>query len=46
MEKLEKHKQKKGEDEEEENSVALVRKCTILTKRPPLVSEVSANFCR
>jgi hypothetical protein len=27
------------------NSVALVRKQTIPTKRPPLVVEVSANFC-
>jgi hypothetical protein len=27
------------------NSVALVRKRTILTVRPPLVGEVSANFC-
>jgi hypothetical protein len=26
-------------------SVALVRKRTIPTERPPLVSEVSANFC-
>jgi hypothetical protein len=26
------------------NSVALVRKRTIPTERPPLVSEVSANF--
>jgi hypothetical protein len=26
-------------------SVALVRKRTILTERPPLVGEVSANFC-
>jgi hypothetical protein len=26
-------------------SMALVRKRTIPTKRPPLVSEVSANFC-
>jgi hypothetical protein len=26
------------------NSVALVRKRTILTVRPPLVGEVSANF--
>jgi hypothetical protein len=31
------HKQKK-------NSVALVRKRTIPTERPPLVGEVSANF--
>jgi hypothetical protein len=28
------------------NSVALVRKQTILTERSPLVGEVSANFCR
>jgi hypothetical protein len=28
------------------NSIALVRKRTILTKRPPLVGEVSANFSR
>jgi exonuclease III len=27
------------------NSVALVRKLAIPTKRPPLVGEVSANFC-
>jgi hypothetical protein len=27
------------------NSVAVVRKRTIPTERPPLVSEVSANFC-
>ena len=27
------------------NSVALVRERTIPTKRPPLVGEVSANFC-
>jgi hypothetical protein len=27
------------------NSVALVRERTILTERPPLVGEVSANFC-
>jgi hypothetical protein len=27
------------------NSVALVRKQTIPTERPPLVGEVSANFC-
>jgi hypothetical protein len=27
------------------NSVASVRKRAILTKRPPLVGEVSANFC-
>jgi hypothetical protein len=27
------------------NSLALVRKRTILTERPPLVGEVSANFC-
>jgi hypothetical protein len=28
------------------NSVAVVRKRTIPTERPPLVGEVSANFCR
>jgi hypothetical protein len=28
-----------------DNSVALVRKRTIPTERPPLVGEVSANFC-
>jgi hypothetical protein len=28
------------------NSFALVRKRTILTERPPLVGEVSANFSR
>jgi hypothetical protein len=27
------------------NSVALVRERTLLTERPPLVGEVSANFC-
>jgi hypothetical protein len=27
------------------NSVALAREQTISTKQPPLVSEVSANFC-
>jgi hypothetical protein len=27
------------------NSVALVRERTIPTKRPPLVGDVSANFC-
>jgi hypothetical protein len=27
------------------NSVVLVRKRTIYTERPPLVSEVNANFC-
>jgi hypothetical protein len=27
------------------NSVALVREQTILTERPPIVGEVSANFC-
>ena len=27
------------------NSVALVRERTIPTERPPLVGEVSANFC-
>jgi hypothetical protein len=27
------------------NSVALVRERTISTERPPLVNEVSANFC-
>jgi hypothetical protein len=27
------------------NSVALVRKRTTPTERPPLVGEVSANFC-
>jgi hypothetical protein len=27
------------------DSVALVRERTIPTKRPPLVGEVSANFC-
>jgi hypothetical protein len=28
------------------NSVVLARKQTIPTERPPLVGEVSANFCR
>jgi hypothetical protein len=27
-------------------NLARVRECTILTERPPLVGEVSANFCR
>jgi hypothetical protein len=27
------------------NYVALVREWTIATKRPPLIGEVSANFC-
>jgi hypothetical protein len=27
------------------NTAALVREQTILTERPPLVGEVSANFC-
>jgi hypothetical protein len=27
------------------NSVAVIRKQTILTEQPPLVSEVSANLC-
>jgi hypothetical protein len=27
------------------NSVAVVRKRTILTERPPLVGEVSSNLC-
>jgi hypothetical protein len=27
------------------NSMALVRELTIPTERPPLVGEVSANFC-
>jgi hypothetical protein len=27
------------------NSVALMREKTILTERPPLVGEISANFC-
>jgi hypothetical protein len=28
------------------NSVAVARKRTIPTERPPLVGEVSANFCK
>jgi hypothetical protein len=31
---------------EKKNSVALVRKRTTPTERPPVVGEVSANFCR
>jgi hypothetical protein len=31
--------------EKRKNSVALVRKRTMPTERPPLVSEVSANLC-
>jgi hypothetical protein len=30
---------------EQKNSVALVRKRSIPTERPPLLGEVSANFC-
>jgi hypothetical protein len=30
----------------QKNSVALIRKGTIPTERPPPVGEVSANFCR
>jgi hypothetical protein len=30
---------------QKENSVALVGKQTIQTEQPPLVGEVSANFC-
>jgi hypothetical protein len=37
---LRRHKTKK-----KKNSVAVVRKQTIPTERPPLVGEVSANFC-
>jgi hypothetical protein len=32
-------------DEIKLNSVAVVRKRTILTERPPLVGEISANLC-
>jgi hypothetical protein len=32
-------------EDEKKNSVAVVRKRTIPTERPPLVGEVSANFC-
>jgi hypothetical protein len=35
----------KTETDMEKNSMALVRDRTILTERPPLVGEVSANFC-
>jgi hypothetical protein len=35
----------KGSSESKLNSVTLVRKRTIPTERPPLVGEVSANFC-
>jgi hypothetical protein len=31
--------------ERERNAVALVYERTILTERPPLVGEISANFC-
>jgi hypothetical protein len=31
--------------ERNKNSVALICELTILTEEPPLVSEVSANFC-
>jgi hypothetical protein len=34
-----------GEDQLITNSVALVRERTIPTELPPLVGEVSANFC-
>jgi hypothetical protein len=33
------------EKKHKKNSVALVRKQTIPTERPPLFGEVSANFC-
>jgi hypothetical protein len=33
------------ETKEQNNSVSLVRKRTIPTERPPLVTEVNANFC-
>jgi hypothetical protein len=51
------NKEKKKEEEEKsehqpklqtdgkKNSVVLVRERTISTERPPLVGEVSANFC-
>jgi hypothetical protein len=35
----------KMEQTNKTNSVALVRKQTIPTERPPLFGEVSANFC-
>jgi hypothetical protein len=38
------HDEIQGEQEQKTNSVALVRKRTIPTKRPPLVGKVSANF--
>jgi hypothetical protein len=34
-----------GVAERQINSMALVRERTIPTERPPLVGEVSANFC-
>jgi hypothetical protein len=34
-----------GWTKKENNSVALVRYRTMPTERPPLVGEVSANFC-
>jgi hypothetical protein len=35
----------KGKVSKKKMSVALVRKRTITTERPPLVGAVSANFC-
>jgi hypothetical protein len=35
----------KQTNEQKTNPVALVRERTIPTQRPPLVGEVSANFC-
>jgi hypothetical protein len=32
--------------QQRKNSVSLVRERNIPTERPPLVGEVSANFCR
>jgi hypothetical protein len=34
-----------NKSKKQQNSVALVRKRTIPTERPPFVSKVSANFC-
>jgi hypothetical protein len=34
-----------SKDDNNNNSVALVRERTIQTEQPPLVGEASANFC-
>jgi hypothetical protein len=37
---------RQGDSKHTTNAVALVRERTIPAERPPLVGEVSANFCR